>query len=107
MNSGDPLEVGVESTTLLMEVTEVMVSDTQSVATLVIAILAVIAAITVLFLMAVFIDCRQQKIQNERVKKSKVVLKNVIPQILKSHDRARIVANEHHSQQTELPYEVV
>ncbi|KRT83755.1 Amino acid permease, partial [Oryctes borbonicus] len=104
-SSGNPLEAVVESTTFSMMATEVRYSDTQSVATLVIAIIAVIVAITVLFLMAVFIDCRQQKIQNQRVKKSKAVLQNVIPHILKSHDRARIVENEHHPQQTdnELP----
>ncbi|KAK9731175.1 hypothetical protein QE152_g13946 [Popillia japonica] len=108
MNSSTDSQIPfVETTTLLTEVTEIMVSDTQSVATLVIAILAVIASITVLFLMAVFIDCRQQKILSDRKKKSKQIIRTVVPQILQSHDRARIVENEHDADLTNLPYEVV
>nr|XP_022916164.1 uncharacterized protein LOC111426050 [Onthophagus taurus] len=80
-------------------------AEEETIATVVIIVLAAAVVIAALFVLAVFIDCRQQKVHKSRLQKSKNVLKSIIPQLTKGEDRLEIVNHiqEEHSTNSDLP----
>ncbi|KAF2884516.1 hypothetical protein ILUMI_21661 [Ignelater luminosus] len=88
---------------------EIIAEEDAAVGTLVIIVISAILSITLLFVMAVFIDCRHQKLDKIKQKRPKKILRISVPRFTKpkepSEDKESF-ADKMHTEDTIVPSSV-